>query len=87
MVAALEQLQAAHPGQTIVAVSHSDPIKLAVVYYLGMGLDSFQRLEVAPASITELEFTPWRTRLLRLNDCAHLPPPPPAEQPEAASQQ
>ncbi|MGQ9491191.1 MAG: MSMEG_4193 family putative phosphomutase [Anaerolineae bacterium] len=76
MVAALERLQAAHPGQTIAVVSHSDPIKLAVAYYLGMGLDLFQRLEVAPASITELEFTPWRTRLLRLNDCAHLPPQP-----------
>lgn len=75
MVATLERLQTAHPGQTIAVVSHSDPIKLAVAYYLGMGLDCFQRLEVAPASITELEFTAWRTRLLRLNDCAYLPLP------------
>lgn len=85
MVATLERLQAAHPGQTIAVVSHSDPIKLAVAYYLGMGLDSFQRLEVAPASVTELEFTPWRTRLLRLNDCAHLPPQP-AGRPDTAPQ-
>ncbi len=86
MVATLEELQIAHPGQTIAVVSHSDPIKLAVAYYLGMGLDAFQRLEIAPASITELEFTPWRTRLLRLNDCAHLPPQP-AGEPNGAPQQ
>lgn len=83
MVATLEQLQAAHPGQAIAVVSHSDPIKLAVAYYLGMGLDSFQRLEVSPASVTELEFTPWCTRLIRLNDCAHLPPPPAEAAPPA----
>ncbi len=87
MIATLERLQAAHPGQAIAVVSHSDPIKLAVAYYLGMGLDLFQRLEVAPASITELEFTPWRTRLLRLNDCAHLPPPPAEAAPSASPTQ
>ncbi len=73
MVAALEAVQAAHPGQTVAVVSHSDPIKLAIAYYTGMPLDLFQRLEIAPASISELEFAPLRPRLARLNDCAHLP--------------
>lgn len=74
MVAALESLHQQHRNETIAVVSHSDPIKLAVAYYLGMALDLFQRLEVSPASISELELSPLRARLVRLNDCAHLPP-------------
>jgi probable phosphoglycerate mutase len=75
MVTALESLQREHAGQTIAVFSHSDPIKLAVAYYAGMPLDLFQRLDVSPASISELDFTPLRVRLVRLNDCAHVPPP------------
>lgn len=73
MVAALEMLLAAHPGQAVAVVSHSDPIKLAIAYYTGMPLDLFQRLEIAPASISEIEFAGLRPRLVRLNDCSHIP--------------
>ena len=75
MVAALDRLQRGHAGETIAVFSHSDPIKLAVAFYVGMPLDLFQRLDVSPASITELDFSPLRVRLVRLNDCAHVPPP------------
>jgi len=74
MVTALESLRQQHANETIAVISHSDPIKLAVAYYLGMALDLFQRLEVSPASISELDFSPLRVRLIRLNDCAHVPP-------------
>jgi probable phosphoglycerate mutase len=72
VVAALDFVRLAHPGQTVAIFSHADPIKLAVAFYTGMPLDQFQRLEVSPASITELEFAPLRPRLVRLNDCAHI---------------
>jgi probable phosphomutase (TIGR03848 family) len=72
VVAALDFVRAAHPGQTVAVFSHADPIKLAAAFYTGMPLDLFQRLEIAPASISELEFVPCRPRLARLNDCAHL---------------
>ena len=72
VVAALDGLRAAHPGATVAVFSHADPIKLAVAYYTGVPLDLFQRLVVAPASITEIEFTALRPLLVRLNDCAHL---------------
>ena len=74
MVAALEAVRSAYPSQTVAVFSHADPIKLAAAYYTGMPLDLFQRLEVGPASISELEFLPCRPRLVRLNDCAHLKP-------------
>ena len=52
MVGALNKLVAAHPGQTIVAVSHADPIKAAVAHAMGTHLDLFQRIVVGPCSIS-----------------------------------
>jgi probable phosphoglycerate mutase len=72
VVAALELVRRAHPGRTVAVFSHADPIKLAAAFFTGMPLDQFQRLEVAPASITELAFAACRPQLVRLNDCAHL---------------
>lgn len=71
MVAALDQLRAAHLATTIAIVSHADPIKAAVAYYVGLPLDLCQRLAISTASITELSFSPYGPRLLRCNDCAH----------------
>ena len=48
MVVTLDALVANHPEQTIVVVSHSDPIKLAVAFYIGQPLDLFQRLVIQP---------------------------------------
>jgi probable phosphoglycerate mutase len=74
MVAALDQLRTVHPGAIVAVVSHADPIKAAVAYYVGLHLDLCQRLAIGAASITELSFTPFGPRLLRCNDCAHNPP-------------
>lgn len=38
----------------IVCVAHCDVIRLAVVHFLGMPLDNFQRLQIAPASVSVL---------------------------------
>jgi hypothetical protein len=35
-----------------------------------MALDAYDRLEIAPASITVLGLAPWGARLLRLNEPA-----------------
>jgi probable phosphoglycerate mutase len=83
MVAALDELQRQHVGETIAVFSHSDPIKLAIGFFMGMPLDLFQRLEISPASISELDFSPLRVRLVRMNDCAHVPPSP---EPEAGGE-
>ncbi len=49
---AVDRLRAAHPGQTVVAVSHADPIKAAVAHAMGTHLDLFQRIVVSPCSIS-----------------------------------
>jgi len=67
VVAGLDAIRSAHPGQTIAVVSHADPIKMAVAYYLGLPLDLFQRLSISPASLTALAFQRFGPRLLCLN--------------------
>ena len=52
IVGALDKLVARHPGETIVAVSHADPIKAALAQALGTHLDLFQRIIVSPCSIS-----------------------------------
>ncbi len=51
----------------IVCVTHADLIKLAVVYFIGMSIDTFQRLEISPASITSLEIKETNCLLKTLN--------------------
>lgn len=50
----LERLAGLHPGGTVVAVSHADPIKAAVAMATGVHLDLFQRIVISPCSITPL---------------------------------
>jgi probable phosphoglycerate mutase len=73
IVAEIDGIRDAHPEQTVVVVSHSDPIKMAVAHYAGVPLDLFQRLSVSPASVTALTFTRFGPRLLCLNHTASLP--------------
>ena len=67
MVTTLDRLGAAHRGQTIVAVSHADPIKAAVAHALGTHLDLFQRIVISPCSITAILQTPGGPIVLAVN--------------------
>jgi probable phosphomutase (TIGR03848 family) len=52
IVTAIDRLRAVHPGETVVAVSHADPIKAAVAHAMGTHLDLFQRIVVSPCSVS-----------------------------------
>jgi probable phosphoglycerate mutase len=67
MTAAIARLVARHPGETIVAVSHADSIKAAVAHALGTPLDLFQRIMIAPASITAVAYRPAGPAVLTVN--------------------
>src|SRR5262249_25292736 len=56
MTTTIAALVARHPGETIVAVSHADPIKTAVAHALGTPLDLFQRIMIATASISAIAY-------------------------------
>ena len=55
------------PKDMVACITHADPIKLAVAYYIGLPLDNFQRLAVSPASITALYIGEASSQLLNLN--------------------
>jgi len=73
MIAEIDAIRDAYPGQTVAVVSHSDPIKLAVAHYAGLPLDLFQRLTISPASVTALAFSHFGPRLICLNYTDPLP--------------
>jgi probable phosphomutase (TIGR03848 family) len=57
IVSALDRLRSAHPGGTIVCVSHADPIKAAMAHALGTHLDLFQRIVISTCSISAIGYT------------------------------
>lgn len=64
----IEALSALHdPKDLIACFSHADPIKLAIAYYLGMPLDTFQRLHLSPGSISTLMMGEFGGHLLNVN--------------------
>jgi len=67
MVGFINRLCADDPEGNIVLVSHGDPIRAAIAYYLGVPVDLFLRIEVSPASISVLAIDGWTPRVLRLN--------------------
>ena len=68
----LERLRWLHPHQLVALVSHADVIKLIFAHYLGMHLDHYQRIMIAPASLSSLDIGAGRPTIISLNDCAHL---------------
>jgi probable phosphomutase (TIGR03848 family) len=87
-VAALDAVVAEHQHETVVVVSHADPIKSAIAHYAGMHLDLFQRVYVSPASVTVLEFHTHGVLLVKCNDTGSLdellPAPTPVPDTEPA---
>lgn len=84
------QVESEHGAQAIwVAVSHGDVIKALLADAVGAHLDEFQRIVVAPASLSAVRYTSRRPFLLRMgdtgSDLASLVPPPPA--PAGAAEQ
>lgn len=75
---AVADLVARHPGQTIVAVSHADPIKAVVADAVGTHLDQFQRIVISPCSVTAILYpasaTPVVLTVNSTGDLASLAP-------------
>jgi broad specificity phosphatase PhoE len=67
MVGTLDRLRTAHPGETIVAVSHADPIRAAVAHAMGTHLDLFQRVVISPCSLTAIAYGDGGPMVLTVN--------------------
>ena len=53
---------------TVLVCSHGDVIKAILADALGLHLDAFQRIVVAPASVSVIRYTPLRPFVERIND-------------------
>ncbi len=61
-----------HPGQTVVAVSHADPIKAVVAAAAGVPLDLFQRIVISPCSVSAILYGASGPHVLCSNSTASL---------------
>lgn len=52
----LQQAQRRYPGGVIAMVTHAEIIRAAMLYFAGQPLDAWQSVEIAPASVTRLQF-------------------------------
>jgi probable phosphoglycerate mutase len=72
MLGAVERIRRAHPGGTVVAVSHADPIKAATAAALGTHLDLFQRIVISTCSVTAIAYADAGTVVLTVNNVGEL---------------
>ena len=61
-----------HPNETIICVSHADPIKAVLATALGAPLDLFQRIVVGPCSVSAVLYTDNRPIVLTMNNSGSL---------------
>jgi probable phosphoglycerate mutase len=70
----VERLVARHPGQVVVAVSHADPIKIAIGDALGVPLDLVQRTVISPCSVSAVSYGTNAPVVLTVNSMGDLSP-------------
>jgi probable phosphoglycerate mutase len=68
IVVELTRLQTEQAGGVVALVTHAEVIRSAVLHYLGLSLDAFQRLEISPASITTLVLDGETTTVHSINE-------------------
>jgi probable phosphoglycerate mutase len=72
MIKTVDKIVKRHPGQTVVCVSHADPIKAILASAVGTPLDEFQRIVVGPCSTSMVLYRKERPLILTLNSNGNL---------------
>lgn len=70
MMGELDRLCRQFPDEQLAVVSHADPLRTVLAFYLGMPLDSMHRLEISPASVSVVEVRPWGAQVRLINQTA-----------------
>jgi broad specificity phosphatase PhoE len=71
-MAALREIAARHPGETVAVATHGGPIKSAVFAILDIPITSWHRTWVSNGSLTTLRGAPDQLRVVCFNDTCHL---------------
>jgi len=69
---AVSKIVERHRGETVIIVSHADPIKLIVAEALGQPLDLMQRTVVSPCSVSVIAYGPVSPSVLAVNSSGDL---------------
>jgi ribonuclease H / adenosylcobalamin/alpha-ribazole phosphatase len=70
---ARDKLLARYPAKTVLVVTHVTPIKLLVREALGAPMSALYRMELSPATLTEIQwYAGGQASMRRFNDAAHL---------------
>jgi probable phosphomutase (TIGR03848 family) len=67
IVAEILRLRETHPRGKIAVVSHADPIRAVLAFFLGMPIDFYQRIEIQPASVSVLSVEEWGPVVSQVN--------------------
>jgi broad specificity phosphatase PhoE len=67
VVTGIQQMQADYPHSTVVAVSHADIIKAALLWCLGLTLDAYTRFDIDPASTSAIALWEGGGKILWMN--------------------
>jgi probable phosphoglycerate mutase len=71
-IAAVERIRDEHADQPVAVVTHADVIRLLAAHYAGVHVDLYQRISVAPVSVSALWIGRGGPRILKLNDTGSL---------------
>ena len=66
-VGEMEKIAEEHPKGNVCCVSHGDVIKLIIAHYLGVHIDLYQRIVIAPASVSVFALAGRGPYVLSLN--------------------
>ncbi len=72
VVDAMTDLQCRWSGCTLLLVTHGGPLRLFLCHMLGMDVASSWKLQISPASVSQLDVYPEGGILSLLNDTGHL---------------
>jgi len=76
MVGVVHRLHDEMPDGHIALVSHGDPIRSVLMYFLGIPPEFVRRVELGPASVTILTVSQWDAQIQLLNfNCDSVRPP------------
>jgi probable phosphomutase (TIGR03848 family) len=81
-VEALEDVARRHRKRAVGVVSHGDVIRVALAHFLGMHIDLFHRIEVAPGSVSAVHVGEGVPRVVRLGDTGALDDLAPSRKPQ-----
>lgn len=51
----------------VILVSHADPIKCLIAHYTGMAIDTIDRIEISPASVSVIKVDDFGAQILNVN--------------------